>query len=320
MSAEPVVELASGVRAGDRRALAKAITLVESTRRGDEATSEALLAQLLPFTGRALRLGVSGAAGAGKSSLIEVLGCLAIAGGKRVGVLAVDPSSGVSGGSLLGDRTRMTRLSSSPAAFVRPSPSAGGEGGLSPRTREVLLVLEAAGYDLIVVETVGIGQGELAIADVVDQLVVLWIPGAGDDVQGMKRGIVEYADCVVFGKADGERLQATLAARDELQGLFAWMRRDGARVMAVSAHEDRGIAELWTHLEARFNALRANGELDARRRQQRARWLQLAIERALLDRAGGNPVFDQQRQHWAARVERGEVLPSAAARHLALLL
>ncbi|HYO97744.1 MAG TPA: methylmalonyl Co-A mutase-associated GTPase MeaB [Polyangiaceae bacterium] len=320
MSAEPVVELASGVRAGDRRALAKAITLVESTRRGDEATSEALLAQLLPFTGRALRLGVSGAAGAGKSSLIEVLGCLAIAEGKRVGVLAVDPSSGVSGGSLLGDRTRMTRLSSSPTAFVRPSPSAGGEGGLSPRTREVLLVLEAAGYDLIVVETVGIGQGELAIADVVDQLVVLWIPGAGDDVQGMKRGIVEYADCVVFGKADGERLQATLAARDELQGLFAWMRRDGARVMAVSAHEDRGIAELWTHLEARFNALRANGELDARRRQQRARWLQLAIERALLDRAGGNPVFDQQRQHWAARVERGEVLPSAAARHLALLL
>src|SRR5881628_1037098 len=196
--------LAADVRAGDRRALAKAITLVESTRPDHEEAAQRLLGLLLPHTGGAVRVGVSGVPGVGKSTFIEALGLYLIGLGKRVAVLAVDPSSALSGGSILGDKTRMPRLAAAPDAFIRPSPSAGSLGGVTRRTREALLVCEAAGYDVVLVETVGVGQSEYAVASMVDFFLVLMLAGAGDELQGMKRGILELADAVAINKADGD--------------------------------------------------------------------------------------------------------------------
>ncbi|HWP67091.1 MAG TPA: methylmalonyl Co-A mutase-associated GTPase MeaB, partial [Candidatus Limnocylindria bacterium] len=210
-----VNELAAGVRAGDRRALAKAITLVESTRRDHQADAQRLLEQLLPYTGRAVRLGVTGVPGVGKSTFIEAFGMHLVGCGKRVAVLAVDPSSARSGGSILGDKTRMVRLAAEDAAFIRPSPSGGSLGGVARRTREAMLVCEAAGYDVVIVETVGVGQSETAVASMVDFFLVLMLAGAGDELQGIKKGILELADALAINKADGDNLaRATRAAAE----------------------------------------------------------------------------------------------------------
>lgn len=311
-----VTELSRAVRAGDRRALAKAITLVESERELDRARATSLLADLMEHAGRAFRIGVTGAPGVGKSTLVDALGVRAVAEGRRVAVLAIDPSSIRSGGSLLGDRTRMGRLAALPEAFVRPSPASGAQGGIGPRTRETLLVLEAAGYDVVIIETVGVGQGELAVTDVADVVVVLWMAGAGDDVQGMKRGILEHADAVVFTKADGPNLEESQRSRDRLQALFSVFRREPPDVLALSAFFEPDAGLLWDTLSARRQQLAESGELEQRRRAQRLAWFHLAVKEALLEKLSKSGDLDEERARLRAGVERGELLPAEAARRL----
>lgn len=308
--------LAARVRSGERRALAKAITLVESLRDADRELAIALLTELYPHSGRSQRLGITGPPGAGKSTLVDALGRAAISAGRKVGVLAIDPTSEVSGGSLLGDRTRMGALAGSADAFVRPSPSAGASGGMGRSTREALVLLEAAGYDVVIVETVGVGQGELAVTEAVDLVVVLAMAGAGDEVQGMKRGLLEHADVVVFTKADGHTKTQSLAARDELAALFAWMRSDAVPVLAASAFEPESVAAVWQSIETRFAERRASGELEARRALQRTAWFSAALEAALLERLRESATLDARRAAIEEQVHRGELLPSAAARAL----
>jgi len=266
-----------------------------------------------------MRLGVTGPPGAGKSTLIDALGCAAIARGHRVGVLAIDPTSQKSGGSLLGDRTRMARLGAAPEAFVRPSPSSGAQGGLGRRTREAMLVLEAAGYDRIIVESVGVGQGELGVTEVSDVVLVVLIAGAGDDVQGIKRGVLEHADVVAFSKADGANLERTLSAASELESLLTLL-RGSVRVLASSALENRGIEELDALLEQRVVALYADGSREARRRAQRQAWFRAAILESLGDRVADDPELWAERARLEAKVESGELLPPMAARELVSLL
>lgn len=308
--------LAAGVRAGDRRALSRAITLVESRRRDDREQAVELLAELYPATGRALRVGVTGPPGVGKSTLVDALGMQAIGAGHRVGVVSVDPTSHLRGGSLLGDRVRMERLSSSEATFIRSSPSGGASGGLGRRTRETLVLLEAAAFDLIFVESVGVGQGEIAVTEVSDLVVVVQIAGAGDEVQGMKRGLLEHADLVVFNKADGALAAATERAARELASLLEWMRPGQGRVELVSALEGRGVEDLYRALLAERARLSESGDLAERRRAQRRRWLSQAIEELLIARHASDPELDRSRRELERAVEEGELAPPLAARQL----
>src|SRR5258705_7646564 len=241
--------LAAEVRAGSRRALAKAITLVESTRADHQEEAQRLLELLLPHTGGAVRGGISGVPGVGKSTFIEAFGLHLVGLGKRVGVLAVDPSSAVSGGSILGDKTRMPRLAAAPEAFIRPSPAAGSLGGVTRRTREALLVCEAAGYDAVLVETVGVGQSEFAVASMVDFFLVLMLAGAGDELQGIKKGILELADALAINKADGDNVaHATQAAAQYKSALMLFRHTSltwDPPVVTVSALESRGMDRVW---------------------------------------------------------------------------
>jgi LAO/AO transport system kinase len=261
-------------------------------------------------------LGVTGVPGAGKSTLIDALGQLALAHGRKVGVLAIDPSSRLSGGSVLGDRTRMAALSRSPEAFVRPSPSAGKPGGIGPRSREALVVLEAAGYDFLIVETVGSGQAELEVTDAVDLLLAVLLAGAGDEVQGLKRGLLEHADLVVFNKADGERSLAADSARDELDGLLRHVRREAPEVLSVSALEGKHVEALYSSIEARFSGLRESGALEQRRRHQRRAWLRSALESAWLLRLSETEATKTRLEALRGAVERGEIAPYVAAQRL----
>src|SRR5690554_1927349 len=244
-----IEQLAEQVVAGDRRALARAITLVESTRPDHRASADALLAKLLPETGKAVRLGISGVPGVGKSTFIEAFGLYLIEQGRRVAVLAVDPSSRRAGGSILGDKTRMELLSRSPDAFIRPSPAGRSLGGVARRTREALLLCEAAGYDVGIVETVGVGQSETAVAEMVDLFALLLLPGGGDELQGIKKGIVELAELVIVNKADGEmRAAAGRAAaeyRSALRMLRPLMENWKVPVLQVSSIEKRGLEAVW---------------------------------------------------------------------------
>lgn len=281
-------DLAQGVRAGDRRALAQAITLTESSREDHRAEAGALLDELLPRTGASLRLGISGSPGAGKSTLIEALGLHAIEQGHQVAVLAVDPSSSRSGGSILGDKTRMTDLGRRPEAYIRPSPSGGTLGGVARRTREAVLLCEAAGFDVVMVETVGVGQSEVAVAELVDLFLLVASPTGGDELQGIKRGIMELADSIVVNKADGDLLAPAQRAAADLRNAVHLLRpkRPGwtVDVRLASALTGEGVAELWAALTALHQRLRDDRLLDDLRARQATEWMWTEVTDSLLER------------------------------------
>jgi LAO/AO transport system kinase len=315
-----VLELAASVRRGDRRALARAITLVESTRGEHRELAEALLTELLPHTGGAHRVALTGPPGAGKSSLTDALGARALVTGRRVAVLAVDPASSVSGGSLLGDAVRMQRLAASDQVFLRASSNSGALGGTAPGTRESVLLCEAAGFELVLIETVGVGQAEQAARDVCDTLVMLALTGAGDEVQGMKRGLLEVADAVLVNKADAENEAPAEAFAAELEGALGLLRRDVPYVAAVSAHTERGMAQLEQWLHERFVALRESGSLQARRDEQQRRALSAALSRELSARLAADERARAALPELEAEVAAGRLLPTAAARRLVSLI
>ncbi|MEM7352003.1 MAG: methylmalonyl Co-A mutase-associated GTPase MeaB [Acidobacteriota bacterium] len=313
-------ELAAGVVASDRALLGRAITLVESNRDDHRTLAQELLTQLLPRTGRAHRVGVTGVPGVGKSTFLDSLGSLLTERGLRVAVLAIDPSSSVSGGSILGDKTRMERLSTDPRAFIRPSPSGGSLGGVARKTRETLLLCEAAGYDVVFVETVGVGQSEAVVAEMVDTVALLLLPGAGDELQGIKRGILEVVDLVAVNKADGERLPAARQARQQYLAALKFVRPQTPAwrppVLSVSAQEGSGLAELWSTVEEHRRTLEAAGELEARRRRQRLQWMWSLIEEELLGSFHRNPQVAKKLAAIEEQVVAGEITPTLAATQL----
>lgn len=312
--------LAAGVVAADPRALSRAITLVESERPEDGEDADRLLETLLPYTGKAVRLGISGPPGAGKSTLVDALGLHAIERGERVAVLAVDPASAVRGGSLLADKTRMARLAARAESFIRPSSSRGAGGGVAPRTREAVLLAEAAGYTLVVVETLGVGQGEHAVFELVDCLLLVLVPGGGDEIQGMKRGILELADLIAINKADALDFARAEAARGELAGALALIGHAGQGsappVTTVSALEDRGVLELYLAVVAQVGRARASGALERRRTEGRRRWLSGELGGELRRRFLAAPGRAEQLLALEARVADGSLLPRRALAEL----
>ncbi|MEM8941966.1 MAG: methylmalonyl Co-A mutase-associated GTPase MeaB, partial [Pseudomonadota bacterium] len=271
MTGLDVCGLCDGVRAGSRRALAKAITLIESSLDAHRDSAQRLLEELLPSTGNSVRLGISGVPGVGKSTFIEAFGELLVDRGKRVAVLAVDPSSPIAGGSIMGDKTRMERLSRREEVFIRPSPSGGALGGVAHKTRESLLLCEAAGYDVIIVETVGVGQSEHQVAGMVDFFMLLVLPGGGDELQGIKRGIVELAHALVVNKADGDASTIAEITQRQYQSAMNMLQKEGAwspRVMRCSALQHEGLEEIWTMIEEFVALLSSDGRLAKLRAQQ----------------------------------------------------
>lgn len=303
-------ELAQQLHAGDRRALSRAITLAESTRTDHREQAESLLGELLPFTGRAHRVAITGVPGAGKSTLVDALGAAALQQGRRVAVLAIDPASSISSGSLLGDAVRMQRLAAFEQVFLRPSSNAGTLGGTAPGTREAVLLCEAAGFDLVFIETVGVGQAEHAAADVSDTLVAVALAGAGDEVQGIKRGLLEVTHAVLVNKADGAGEAPAQAFASELSAALQLLRREPPHVALVSAKTERGVPEFLAWLEQRFSTLSATGELQERRRQQLKSAFASALSRELLRAVRADAAL----QALEADVVNGSQLPTAAAR------
>lgn len=301
-----------------RRALAKTITLLESTRADHRARADELLNALLPHAGGAFRLGISGVPGVGKSTFVEALGLHLLALGHRVAVLAVDPSSSVSGGSILGDKTRMERLSVDERAFIRPSPAAGTLGGVAEKTRESLLVCEAAGFDVVIVETVGVGQSETAVHGMTDCFVLLQLPNAGDDLQAIKKGVMELADMVVINKADLDEDAATRARATITSALrfFGPHGHASAPVLQMSALKGQGVAEFWSAVAALRDARRADGELAARRQRQDQAWMWERIEAGLRQRFRHHPAVQQALPQITADVRDGKLAASVAARRL----
>lgn len=317
----PALEsVAQRVLNGDRRALARAITLIESRRPDHQEQAEKLLERLLPATGRSIRLGISGTPGAGKSTFVEALGAHVIGAGHRIAVLAVDPSSRRSGGSILGDKTRMQRLAQAPEAFIRPSPAGTTLGGVARRTREAALACEAAGFDVILIETVGVGQSESAVADMVDCFLLLLAPGAGDELQGIKRGVVEFADLIVINKADGELAAAAERARADYQAALQLLQPTtpgwSAEVLTCSALEGRGIEEVWATVLRHRAALEASGALEARRARQWQSWLRAEVEVVLGEALRSDPATGALLEELEQAVAERRILPSRAAREL----
>jgi LAO/AO transport system kinase len=311
--------LAEGVLAGARRPLAKAITLIESIRPEHQQRARALLDRLLPHTGNSIRLGITGVPGAGKSTFIEALGLHLIAAGHRVAVLAVDPSSSVTGGSILGDKTRMEQLCQRPEAFIRPSPSSGSLGGVAEKTREALLLCEAAGYDVIIVETVGVGQSETTVAGMTDAFVLLQLPNAGDDLQAIKKGIMELADIIVFNKADIDPLAAERAAA-QMRSALAMLRPTSPHwrppVLRLSALKAEGVAGFWQTVQDYRAALTASGELAVRRRHQAQAWMWQLIDSGLRQHFREHPGVQRALPELSRAVEAGQTTPTTAAHRL----
>src|SRR5882724_4910177 len=281
-STPDIAALARRVRDGDRASLARAITLIESKRADHRKQAHALVQELLPLTGKAIRVGITGAPGVGKSTTIDALGTFLTGKGHKVAVLAVDPSSARSGGSILADKTRMARLGSDPNAFVRPSPSSGTLGGVAAKTRESMLICEAAGFDVVLVETIGTGQSETIVADMTDFFLVLMLPGAGDELQGLKKGVIEIADMIAINKADGDNVRRAKAAAAEYRAalhiLSPRSQKWSPPVVTYSALSGDGIAELWASVLAHRQQLTAVGEFAARRREQQVKWMWSMLE------------------------------------------
>jgi LAO/AO transport system kinase len=310
-------DLADAIRAGDRSALARAITLVESTRADHRARAQELLLTLLPDAGSAQHVGITGVPGVGKSTTIEALGMHLIAHGHRVAVVAVDPSSTRTGGSILGDKTRMARLAVHPDAYIRPSPTSGTLGGVARATRETIVLLEAAGYDVILVETVGVGQSEVAVANMVDTFVFLTLARTGDQLQGIKKGVLELADVVVVNKADGPHAVEAKAAARELAGAIRliYPRETLWRppVLTMSALTGEGLTELWDTVGEHRRELTDAGEFEARRRAQQVEWTWSMVRDAVLDRVLTHPGVREIRADVERRVRDGELTPTLAA-------
>jgi LAO/AO transport system kinase len=315
-------QAAVAIRAGDRAALARAITLVESRRPDDERAAEALLQRLLPHTGRAARIGVTGAPGVGKSTLIEALGTRLCAAGRRVAVLAVDPSSALSGGSILGDKTRMNELARHPGAFVRPSPGGDAAGGIAAHTREAMLLCEAAGHDVVIVETVGTGQSEVAVHGMVDFFLLLLSPAAGDELQGIKRGVMELADGVLVNKADGDLAAAAERAAQQCALALRVLHAGDASpppVVVGSAATGRGLDELLATIDGTIAARTADGSLVRRRERQAAAWLDHAVAERLRAELLADPAVAAALAAARADVAAGRRLPGAVAREVLAL-
>src|SRR6476646_8388981 len=316
----PVEELAAAVRSGDRAALPRAITLVESTRPDHREQAQRLLLDLTPKAGNALRVGITGVPGVGKSTTIEALGMYLIEQGHRVAVLAVDPSSTRTGGSILGDKTRMSRLAAHPDAYIRPSPTSGTLGGVARATRETIVLLEAAGFDVILVETVGVGQSEVTVADMVDTFVFLTLARTGDQLQGIKKGVLELADIVVVNKADGEHAIEAKAAARELSGAIRliYPRETLWRppVLTMSALHGSGVTELWDTVLRHRRVLTDAGEFEARRNAQQVDWTWSMVRDTVLDRVLNNRGVRSVRAEVERQVRNGELTPTLAAQQI----
>ena len=317
---EPVADLAARVVAGDRRALARAITLVESTRTDHRQDAERLTELLLPHTGRAARLGISGTPGVGKSTFIEAFGNYLTERDLKVAVLAVDPSSQRSGGSILGDKTRMAELARNPNAFIRPSPAGKTLGGVARRTREAMLVVEAAGYEVVLVETVGVGQSETAVDNMVDLFLLLIAPGGGDELQGIKRGIMELADLVVVNKADGDLLAPAKRAAAEYKGALGLIRSRHPNwrpdVLLASALRQEGMEEIWQAIGAYREALAGLDGIAARRARQATAWMWDEIREGLLAALKDHAEVAEALAEYEAAVTAGTMTPEGAARRV----
>jgi LAO/AO transport system kinase len=313
-------ELADRIRRGDRSALARAITLVESTRADHRRQAQDLLLELMPESGSAMHIGITGVPGVGKSTSIEALGMHLIEQGHRVAVLAVDPSSTRTGGSILGDKTRMSRLAAHPDAYIRPSPTSGTLGGVVQATHETLVLLEAGGFDVILVETVGVGQSEVTVAGMVDTFVFLTLARTGDQLQGIKKGVLELADIVVVNKADGAHaVEAKKAARELAGAIRLIYPRDvlwRPPVLTMSALEGTGLQDLWDAVLNHRRVLTEAGEFEARRRSQQVEWTWAMVRDAVLDRVLTNPEVRRIRADVERQVRDGELTPALAAQRI----
>ncbi len=314
-------QVVTGRGAVQRRAIAKSITLLESTRSDHRAQGDELLTALLPHTGKSLRLGISGVPGVGKSTFIEALGLFLIEQGHRVAVLTIDPSSTVSGGSILGDKTRMEKLSVDERAFIRPSPSSGTLGGVAEKTREAMLVCEAAGYDMVIVETVGVGQSEIAVAGMTDMFVLMQLPNAGDDLQAIKKGVMEIADLVVINKSDLDEDAATRARAQitSAMRIYSQQGREQAwspTVLQLSALNGTGLDAFWGEVTRFRQSQTANGRLDARRRHQALAWMWQRIDAGLKQSFRQAPAVQAILATMTRDVDEGRLAPSTAARRL----
>ena len=313
--------LANGIRAGDRATLARAITLIESKRADHRKAAHRLVQELLPETGKAMRVGITGAPGVGKSLTIDALGSYLTRRGHKVAVLAVDPSSTRTGGSILGDKTRMARLAVDPSAFVRPSPAGPTLGGVAAKTRETMLLCEAAGYDVVLVETVGIGQSETAVADMTDFFLVLMLPGAGDELQGLKKGVVELADMIAVNKADGDNIARAKSAAGEYRAALHILTPRSAHwsppVITYSALTEDGIDHLWQQVTGHREQATASGELLARRREQQVKWMWTMLEERITAKLRSDPALRSKLPQIERAVAAGTLSPMLAIEQIA---